>query len=143
MDSGLVCHLLGIETERQLERSPFPGPVFEGFLASEILKNQANQGRRRELYFFRDEQGLEIDFVAPGPRGSVRLIEAKWAKTVHPAMAERLRKLARAMKGRCVEARVVHRAPRSGPQLSILAPGVKALSVEDFLGRFPGRLRGP
>jgi predicted AAA+ superfamily ATPase len=139
MDSGLVCHLLGIETEKQLERSPFMGPVFEGFMASEMLKNQANQGRRRELYFFRDEQGLEIDFLAPGPRGGVMLIEAKWSKTLRPSMAEPLRKLARAVRGRPVVSTVVHRAPRSGPKLSTLAPGVKAMTVEDFLDRFPGQ----
>ena len=32
-DSGLACHLLGIETPAQLERSPFLGPIFEGFIA--------------------------------------------------------------------------------------------------------------
>ena len=38
-DSGLACHLLGIETQRQLEASTFLGPLFEGFIASEVLKN--------------------------------------------------------------------------------------------------------
>jgi predicted AAA+ superfamily ATPase len=28
-DSGLACHLLGIETEAELEKSPFLGPIFE------------------------------------------------------------------------------------------------------------------
>ena len=133
MDSGLVCFLLGIETERQLERSPFMDSVFEGFIASEIVKNQANQGRRRELYFFRDEQGLEVDFLAPGRGGKVRLIEAKWSKTLGPEMARPLARLASAMRGRPVEATVVHRAPRSGPKLGTLAPGIKALAVEEFL----------
>ena len=30
-DSGLACHLLGIETPAELERSPFLGALFEGF----------------------------------------------------------------------------------------------------------------
>ena len=34
-----------------------------------------NDGRRRELYHFRDEQGLEVDFVAPGRSGAVALVE--------------------------------------------------------------------
>jgi hypothetical protein len=49
--------LLGIETQAQLEKSPFPGPIFEGFIASEIVKAQLNAGQRRELYYFRDQQG--------------------------------------------------------------------------------------
>jgi len=64
-DSGLACHVLGIETPHLLERSPFLGSLFEGWVASEIVKYQLNAGRRRELYYFRDHQGLEVDFVVP------------------------------------------------------------------------------
>ena len=62
-DAGLACHLLGIETEAELEKSPFLGALFEGFIAGEIVKAQFNAGRRRELYYFRDQQGLEVDFL--------------------------------------------------------------------------------
>src|SRR5438132_9159979 len=57
VDSGLVCHLLGLESERELGRSPFLGALFEGFVASEILKHQVGTGRARQLYYFRDQQG--------------------------------------------------------------------------------------
>ncbi len=65
-DSGLACHLLGIDTSAELAKSPFRGVLFEGFIAGEIVKAQTNAGRRRELYYFRDEQGLEVDFLVPG-----------------------------------------------------------------------------
>ena len=64
-DSGLACYLLGITTQAELERSPFLGAVFEGYMAAEILKSQVNHGRRKELYHFRDQQGLEVDFIFP------------------------------------------------------------------------------
>ena len=67
-DSGMACYLLGIATQAELDRSPFLGALFEGYVAAEILKSQANQGRRKELYHFRDQQGLEVDFLFPGPR---------------------------------------------------------------------------
>jgi len=35
-DSGLACYLLGIATQAELERSPFLGALFEGFVAAEI-----------------------------------------------------------------------------------------------------------
>src|SRR5207237_3519200 len=60
-DSGLACHLLGIDTAAELAKSPFRGALFEGFIAAEIVKAQVNAGRSRELYYFRDEQGLEVD----------------------------------------------------------------------------------
>ena len=83
-DSGLACHLLGIETEAELGRSPFLGALFEGLVASEIAKAQLGAGRRRELYFFRDQQGLEVDFLVPGPSGSVTFVEAKASRTPAP-----------------------------------------------------------
>ena len=79
-DSGLACHLLGIESERMLERSPFLGPLFEGFVASEIVKHQIHTGRRREIYFFRDHQGLEVDFLVPDGDGS-----SSWSRPGPPA----------------------------------------------------------
>lgn len=45
-DSGLVCHLLGIDTAAELDKSPFHEVIFEGFIASEIVKAQLNSGKR-------------------------------------------------------------------------------------------------
>jgi hypothetical protein len=57
-----------------------------------------NVGRRRELYYFRDEQGLEVDFLVPGRSGAVALVECKAARTVTPVLAGPMRRLAEAMK---------------------------------------------
>jgi hypothetical protein len=81
--------LLGIETPVQLEKSPFLGPIFEGFIAGEMAKAQLNAGRRRELYYFRDQQILEVDFIVPTRGGGVRLVEAKAARTVTPRATPR------------------------------------------------------
>jgi len=40
MDSGLATFLLGLRSRAELERSPFLGPVWEGFVAAEIVKRQ-------------------------------------------------------------------------------------------------------
>ena len=131
VDSGLLCALLGVATAAELGRSPFVGPCFEGFIASELVKNQHNAGQRAEIYHFRDQQGLEGDFVVPAAAGSLRLIEAKWTRTVTPEMARPLVRLAAAMPTREVECLVVARSLPAGPRS--VAPGVKALSVEELL----------
>ena len=46
-------------------------------VAAEIVKAQINAGRRREIYYFRDQQGLEVDFVVAARAGCIRLIKAK------------------------------------------------------------------
>ena len=136
-DSGMACHLLGIETASELEKSPFLGALFEGLIASELAKAQAHAGRRRELYYFRDQQGLEVDFVVPGKGGAIRLIEAKASHTVTPDMAVPMRRLADAFhkhRGapRSVEMSLVYRPPRHPPDSHALAPGVQALGWQAF-----------
>jgi predicted AAA+ superfamily ATPase len=134
VDSGLVAFLLGLETRIQLERSTFIGPVFEGFIASEIVKNQANRGRPREIYFFRDEQGLEVDFLVPSAGGKLTLVEAKWTKTIQARDAVPLQRLLTAIERRPAEAVIVHRASRTGETIHAVAPRVKGVTVEELLG---------
>ena len=62
-DTGLVSHLLGIETPDQARRDPLRGGLYENFVILEILKSLYNQGRRPELFFYRDTHGNEVDLV--------------------------------------------------------------------------------
>lgn len=133
-DSGLACHLLGIGSEAELERSPFRGALFEGFVAAEIVKRQIHAGRRRELYYFRDEQGLEVDFVIPRQGGNVGLVECKAGKTVFPDMANPMLQLGLAFEKthkRQVEGFLVYQSSRPGA-ITAVAPGVRALPCRDF-----------
>ena len=136
-DSGLACHLLGIDTLQELAKSPFRGALFEGLVASEIVKRQIHAGGRREIYHFRDEQGLEVDFVVPGRGGKVSLVECKAGRTVMPAMAAPLRRLAEAFakKGRgAVDAILVHEAPSDGVRTEAVVPGVRAVDWRELPG---------
>jgi uncharacterized protein len=137
-DSGLACHLLGIDSLAELRKSPFHGALFEGFIASEIAKAQVNSGRRRELYYFRDEQGLEVDFLVPGRGGGVSLVECKAARTVTPAMAVPMRRLADALRAKrpdrtTVELNLVHQPPKAPAATQAVTPGVRAWAWPDFL----------
>jgi predicted AAA+ superfamily ATPase len=141
-DSGMACHLLGIESQAELDRSPFLGALFEGYVAAEILKSQINQGRRKELYHFRDQQGLEVDLLFPDGHGGLWMVECKASRTVKPEMAGPMASLRRSMGGRAaVRLSVVHRASSSTPATRALAPGVEALVVEDFVRALAGRQR--
>jgi predicted AAA+ superfamily ATPase len=132
-DSGLASYLLGVTSSAELERSPFLGALFEGFVAAEILKSQANQGKRKELYYFRDQQGLEVDFLMPRPGSSLWLIEAKASKTVRSSMAAPLLSMRRALARRSGRLIVVHRKSRSQLPTAAIARGVEALDVQRFI----------
>ncbi len=132
-DSGLAGYLLGVTTPSELERSPFLAALFEGFIASEILKSQAGSGRRKELYYFRDQQGLEVDFLITRPNAKLWLVEAKAGKTVRPSMASPMMSLQRAAPNRTDRLTVVHRKSQSQISTPAIAQGVEALDVGQFV----------
>jgi predicted AAA+ superfamily ATPase len=103
------------------------GPVFEAFVAQEIIKHQIHSGRARQLYYFRDEQGLEVDFVVPAA-SRLDLIEAKWTKTPLPKDARGIQALQRAISPRASRGFVVHRGGAGG----VVAKGVRAVTIEEL-----------
>jgi predicted AAA+ superfamily ATPase len=114
--------------------------VFEGFVAAEIVKVQVGGGWPRQLYYFRDQQGLEVDFIVPMGNGRLINLEAKASRTVAPGMATSLQRLATATTRYRVESFVVHRKTEAEPATSVLSPGVKALALGELLDIL--RIRG-
>lgn len=64
LDSGLLCHLLRINTKEELLLSPYKGAVVETFAVSELLKKRYNDGKRANLSFYRTTKGMEVDVIA-------------------------------------------------------------------------------
>lgn len=133
-DSGLLCHLLGIRSERDLAVSPFAGAVFEGFVVAEAFKAQWAEGREGEVYYFRDAQGLEVDIVLAPREGQVVLAECKASATVSPDMGAPMRRLAAAFRRESLEVsmHLVHQPSASGRGAPTAGEGVRAESVAEF-----------
>ena len=132
-DSGLLCHLLGIESENVLNRSPFLGAIFEGFVASEIIKLQMNSGKTRQLYYFRDQQGLEVDFLVPRGDHKLILLEAKASRTVWPETAKSLSRLSKVVSNYHIDRFLIYRPSKGKESIAALRPGIKALPIEKLL----------
>ena len=62
-DTGLLCYLLGIETEQQLATHPLRGNIFENYVVVEAYKQLVNQGKEPNLYFYRDSSQHEVDLL--------------------------------------------------------------------------------
>lgn len=142
VDSGLACHLLGVGS-KMLQGSPFHGPLFEGFVAAEIAKQQVNAGGRVELYYFRDQQGLEVDFIVPLGARRLALVEAKASATAVPSMAQSIVRLNTAVKGYQTRLMLVHGGARSTASGRALSPGVAALTVSQLLNELRTLAAGP
>jgi len=60
-DTGLASSLLGIENIKQIDSHYARGNLFENLILSELLKKRFNSGLESNIYFWRDNKGIEID----------------------------------------------------------------------------------
>ena len=80
-DTGLLCYLLGITTEQQLQQHKLYGSVFENFVINEKLKRYYNKGLAPSFYFWQDSNGREVDLLIEGD-GDLQIYEIKSSSTV-------------------------------------------------------------
>jgi hypothetical protein len=79
-DTGLLCHLLNITDQSACRNSPHFGAIWENLVFTELVKTrQLVPGR--SLFFYRDQNGVEIDFITE-QNGKLSLIEAKASERV-------------------------------------------------------------
>jgi uncharacterized protein len=81
LDVGLASWLLGIRTTDVLAMHPSRGALFETFVVGEFLKQKFNQGKPADLYFWRDNSGLEADLLFE-KEGRLQMVEIKSGQTV-------------------------------------------------------------
>ncbi|MDP3083572.1 MAG: DUF4143 domain-containing protein, partial [Rubrivivax sp.] len=80
LDTGLLCHLLRIASPFELQVHAARGAVFETWVVSETLKHRFNLGLSADLYFWRDNHGLEVDLVFEH-QGRLHSVECKSGTT--------------------------------------------------------------
>lgn len=88
-DTGLACALLGIANKETLATHHLKGALFENMLLSELRKYRFNHSHTNDLYFWRDNSGLEIDCIVEG-NSDPRAIEIKSGETVHAGFFKNL-----------------------------------------------------
>lgn len=130
IDTGLLCHLLGIQTAEELRDSPMRGAIFENLVVAETLKRHMHAGRNPELYFYRDDSKIEVDLIDMTSRNAPELIEVKSTTTFKPGLARHLDSVGDALgvpdEGRSVVMR---------SDASTVVNGVKYWSAYDWLMR--------
>lgn len=79
-DTGLLCHLLDLNEAAQIGQYHAKGSLFENMVAAELMKNRFNVFRPASIYFWRDSNGNEVDFLIR-EGGEMHLLEAKYSFT--------------------------------------------------------------
>jgi uncharacterized protein len=81
-DTGVAASLLRIHSPEALSLHYSYGHLFENHIIAEILKIEYHQGRRPNLWFWRDSNGAEIDLLQE-KNGILNAIEIKAGETLN------------------------------------------------------------
>ena len=93
VDSGLLCHLLRLDSKEELLLSRYKGAVVETFAVAELLKHRMNLGKKPNLTFYRDVKGFEVDTIADWKHTFA--VEIKSASAPESKLSENTRKYLR------------------------------------------------
>jgi len=85
-DTGLFCHLLGLDVARLQADDLMTGAALECFVAGELTKQIAWSETRPRLFHYRTHAQQEVDFVLEDARGRLVGIEVK--KTASPTSSD-------------------------------------------------------
>ncbi len=91
-DTGLVAYLTGLKNKEHFEKGPLYGNLFENYIISEIQKNNMHKKLDKNLFYFRESNGDEIDLIEERKTITRTLIEIKSGHTFKPLMAQTLKK---------------------------------------------------
>ena len=123
LDTGLACYLANIDSPETLEASYLNGAMLETYALCEIIKSFWHNGESlRHLYFYRDSNKKEIDFILE-KNMTLYPVEVKKTTMPNPADCANFR-LLESCKKPAGQAAVICLAPAIMP-----IPGIKANSV--------------
>ena len=91
-DTGLLHHLLNIDSLEVLESHPVRGASWETFVLEDILRREALAYPHSQPHFWRTASGAEVDLLLER-QGALHAIEVKTAKASSPYLARSLRSI--------------------------------------------------
>ena len=131
-DIGLVNYLTGNKSKIALTRGVQAGAIFENFVVQELLKHYYNLGLTPPLYYYRTNNGLEVDIIIEEKAGVIRPCEIKLTKTPNSGMVNSIERLRGLSKGKKISVRdgcVISLVDKSFP----LTKTSRAYNLKEFL----------
>ena len=111
-DTGVVCSLLNIRSAEMIQSHYLYGALFENFVIAEIIKLQSHQGyNKRNVYYWRDNHGVEVDCILEGADEKLHLIEIKGGATMNTDYMKNLKSFP--VKGAEVERHIIYTGENS------------------------------
>jgi uncharacterized protein len=128
-DTGMASHLLGADDWTTLENQGQAGAYVETWVASELLKLMPLTDHRLKLFFWRTQNGQEVDFLIERGRDIVAL-EVKWGRRIEEGDIRNLQRCAEDLKNRIRLSAFLY----GGSEVLALTPNIVAIPFPAFFG---------
>lgn len=125
-DTGLAAWLMGIRDPQLLALHTLRGALFETWVLNEFRKFRLNRGLPTDLYFWRDNNGLEADLVFETESG-LQCVEIKSSQTITPDLVRAGQRASRFVSEPAPAPWLIHGAPENYTR-----EGVRCISWQRF-----------
>lgn len=125
-DTGLAAWLIGIRDPQLLALHPMRGALFETWVLNEFRKFRLNRGLPTDLYFWRDNNGLEADLMFETESG-LQCVEIKSSQTITPDLVRAGQRASRFVSEPAPAPWLIHGAPENYTR-----EGVRCISWQRF-----------
>ena len=121
-DTGLLCFLLGIRNDSDLNLHPLRGAIFENLAIMELIKEKYNRGSFADFYFYRENGSREVDLLKV-ESSDIQLYEIKSSSTYNKIFQKNLIYLKNLLGNQIKSSLVVY----DGPTVTPIAVNIKEL----------------
>lgn len=131
-DTGFLNYLLGNRSKEILFHGAQAGAFFENFVIQEVLKKYFNSGKMPSIFYYRTNNGLEIDLIIEEKAGLIRPCEIKSTRSPRSEMlgaVRRFRSLNKSARVSISDAALICSVQGVYP----LARGEHAYGINEFL----------
>lgn len=129
-DTGLLCHLLGVDFQHLKNNRILAGQIFENFVVNELKKQITWSTMKPDIFHFRTSSGREVDIILENNQGLCVGIEVKLSSSVSEKNIAGLKFLKETLKTNFIKGIVIYTGQEIIPfDKDIFAVPVSALLV--------------
>lgn len=130
MDSGLLATLIDLTPDNAREQRERFGPVLETFVYGELLKHLSCAEGDFEIFYYRDHDAMEVDFVIEDAAGDIVGVEVKSKASVKTNDLRGLHRFSEAVGSRFKMGIVLY----DGTEALPLGDGIRAVPLSSLWG---------
>ena len=132
IETGLLVSLARISSPKEIGVSSMTGAIFENMVIMEALKARYNSAAEPGLYFYRDNNGVEVDLILERGQKELDLFEIKSAYTISKDFIRNMDRFEHLHPGYAVSKNVIY----SGETLPEPVNGVRYINYSDIAPYF-------